>query len=661
MTHQDYLKLCELIWDHNHRYYEGNPKISDKEFDALLKRLADIEQQHPEWITPASPTQRVGEVLTTGFKTVTHAVPMLSLANTYSKTELADFIKRIHKLSEDSEIKFSCELKMDGVAVSVRYEKGIYVQGTTRGNGKKGDDVTANIKTIQTLPLQLYGDNIPEILEIRGEIYMSHQIFAASNKQRQELGEQLWANPRNAAAGSLKLLDPREVAQRQLSIIFYGIAIDTSHSLKSQFDTHAYLHQLGLPILPLTAKCQNLDEIWAFAEKVKEARSHLSFDIDGIVIKLDNLREQQHIGSTAKNPRWAVAYKFAAEQAVTQIKEITVQIGRTGVLTPVADLEPIFLAGSTISRATLHNEDEIRRKDIRVGDTVTIEKGGDVIPKVVNVHLDLRPATSQVWKMPESCPNCGTAIQRVEGEVAVRCPNKQCLQQQLRQLEHFAGKSAMDIDGMGEKVIEQLVNLHLIRRPSDIYKLTESDLQQLEGFKDKAAQNLIKGIENSKNISFPSFIMALGIKHVGTGTADLLASYTNDIHKLSKVTEEELLKIDGIGPKVATAIIEYFQDPENVSEIHQLISLGVNPQYSSIEKMVNHAFTDKTFVLTGTLEKYSRTEAANLIKKRGGKVTETVSKKTDFVLAGEAAGSKLEKAKTLGITILDEKAFENLL
>jgi len=313
MTHHDYLKLCEVIWEHNHRYYEGNPKISDKEFDALLNRLVEIEKKHPEWITSASPTQRVGEILTTGFKTITHAVPMLSLANTYSKTELADFIKRIHKLSEDPNIVFSSELKMDGVAVSVRYEKGIYVQGATRGDGKKGDDVTANIKTIHALPLQLYGENIPEILEIRGEVYMPHQVFSSLNKQRLELQEQLWANPRNAAAGSLKLLDPREVTQRQLSIIFYGIAIDTSHSLKSQFETHSYLQHLGLPTLPLTAQCRTLDEIWEFAEKVRESRDHLSFDIDGIVIKLDNLREQEHIGNTAKNPRWAVAYKFAAE------------------------------------------------------------------------------------------------------------------------------------------------------------------------------------------------------------------------------------------------------------------------------------------------------------------------------------------------------------
>jgi len=338
-----------------------------------------------------------------------------------------------------------------------------------------------------------------------------------------------------------------------------------------------------------------------------------------------------------------------------------VQVGRTGVLTPVAELEPILLAGSTISRATLHNEEEIQRKDIRVGDTVTIEKGGDVIPKVVSVHLELRTTLSKPWKMPDNCPNCGTAIQRIEGEVAVRCPNKHCLEQQLRQLEHFAGKHAMDIDGMGEKVIEQLVTLQLVRRPSDIYKLTESDLQQLEGFKDKAAQNLLKGIENSKNTPFASFIMALGIKHVGAGTADLLASYANSIENLIHVTEEELLKIDGIGPKVALAVIEYFKEPYHLEEVRRLIAFGINPQYTKTQKMVGHAFTDKTFVLTGTLEKYSRTEAANLIKERGGKVTETVSKKTDFVLAGDSAGSKLEKAKALGVTILDEKAFESML
>ncbi len=661
-THQEYLQLCEEIQAHNFHYYvEHSPKITDEEFDALLKRLLAIEKAHPEWVTPASPSQRVGEALTTGFKSIEHPVPMLSLANAYSKEEIDSFLKRIHKLSERPNPLFACELKMDGIAISVHYEKGIFVRGVTRGDGKMGDDVTANIKTIFSLPLKLHGNPIPEHLEVRGEVYMEHDVFAKLNKAREEAQEPLWANPRNAAAGSLKLLDPQQVAERRLSIVFYGIAEDSSHQLKSQFQTHTFLRNHGLPILPQIAKCQNLEEIWEFAEKIRGLRASLPFDIDGIVVKLDDLLEQEHMGATGKNPRWAIAYKFAAEQAVTKIRDIVVQIGRTGVLTPVAELDPVLLAGSTISRATLHNEEEVQRKEIRIGDTVTIEKGGDVIPKVVHVHLALRPANSVPWKMPEHCPHCGTPIVRVAGEVAVRCPNKQCVEQLLRQLEHFAGKHAMDIDGMGEKVVEQLVKLGMVNRPSDIYALTKEKLLQLEGFKEKSADNLLTGIENSKTVSFPRFIMALGIKHVGAGMAELLAEHAGDVEHLIKISEEDLLKVDGIGPKVAGAIVEYFQDEHNLDEINRLIKHGVSPKKIEKHLIANHPFLDKSFVLTGTLQSYTRTEAANLIKERGGKVSETVTKKTDYLVAGESAGSKLEKAHKLGVTILDETAFVSML
>lgn len=659
----EYEKLCDEIWEHNRRYYvEHQPTISDEEFDALMKRLIAIEKAHPEWILPTSPTQRVGEATTSGFKTVAHTVPMLSLANTYSEEELTTFIERMQRLTDRPQLAFSCELKMDGIAVSLRYEKGIYTRGLTRGDGKRGDDVTANIKTIEALPLKLYGKEIPEFIEVRGEVFMPHHAFEELNKQREKAGEPLWANPRNAAAGSLKLLDPSEVATRNLNILFYGIAETSMTPLKSQYEVHQQLKKFGLPILPYIAKCHNLEEIWEFAEKIRKLRSKLPFDIDGIVVKLDNLQDQAHLGATGKNPRWAVAYKFAAEQAVTRITDITVQVGRTGILTPVAELEPVFLAGSTISRATLHNQEEVQRKDIRINDTVTIEKGGDVIPKVVNVHVNLRPANSKPWKMPSHCPNCGTAVVHVEGEVAVRCPNLHCTEQRLRRLIHFAGKSGMDIDGLGIKIMEQLVQKGFVTNPSDIYQLTENELAQLEGFKEKSIHNLLTSIENSKIVPLSRFLMALGIPHVGVGTAELLANRFGTIDALFNVTEEELVNIEGIGPTIAKAVSEFFHDKQHIEEIHKLLKHGVTPQQAqSKPTKTGHLFANKTFVLTGTLEKFSRAEATHLIKERGGKVVESVSKNTDYLLVGESPGSKLDKARKLKVTILTEPEFIALL
>lgn len=660
-TEKEYLKLCEKVWEHNRRYYEeASPLISDEEFDALLQKIIEIEKAHPDWIDPNSPTQRVGEALTSGFKTITHTVPMLSLANTYSKEELEDFINRVHRLLDQKKSQFSCELKMDGVAVSVRYEKGKYVQGVTRGNGKKGDDVTFNIKTIKNLPLELKGNNIPDVLEIRGEVFMTHHTFQELNDQKKKLDEPLWANPRNAASGSLKLLDPHEVSRRNLSIVFYGVAVDSSELIKSQYQVHAFLESLGLPTLHLHAKCNTLDEILAFAEKVREKRKKLPFDIDGIVIKLDDLEEQKHLGSTAKHPRWAVAYKFAAEQAVTKIIDITVQVGRTGVLTPVAELEPVFVSGSTISRATLHNEDEIKRKDIRVGDTVAVEKGGDVIPKVVSVHLENRPLNSTPFQMPTHCPSCHTPVLRIDEEIAIRCPNKMCVNQHLRRLIHFAGKEGMDIDGMGVKIVEQLFNKEFVLSFPDFYELTENELSQLEGFKEKSIHNLLTSLENSKKLPLSRFIMALGIPHVGTGTADLLAEKCGSIENLILINAEALLNIEGIGPKIAESIVAYMENENNKKEITHLLELGVTPFHEQ-KKSISHPFNDKTFVLTGTLQNYTRSQAAHLIKERGGKVIDSVSKKTDYLVVGTDPGSKLDKAQKLGITILQEEDFASFL
>ncbi len=658
----EYDELCKEVWEHNRRYFiDNSPTISDQEFDLLVKELEEIEKAHPDWISPTSPTQRIGEMLSGGFHTVPHEVPMLSLANTYSKDEIVDFIKRVQKLTGDQHPHFTCELKMDGIAVSVRYENGIFIRGLTRGDGRKGEDVSSNIKAIAKLPLRIYQKEIPEVLEIRGEVFMPHEAFKRLNEQRLKADEPLWANPRNAAAGSLKLLDPRESSKRKLEIVFYGIANEHIQSLASQHAVHEYLKALGLPVLYTYARCKNLDEIWEFAEKVRALRKNLPFDIDGIVIKLDDIRQWSYLGNTDKNPRWAIAYKFAAEQAATRILNIMVQVGRTGVLTPVAELEPVFLAGSTIARATLHNQDEIKRKDIRIGDIAIIEKGGDVIPKVVNIDLNLRPQGTHPWHMPLKCPSCGTPVIQVEGEVAVRCPNvEKCPEQRLRRLIYFVGKDAMDIDNLGEKVVEQLYNNGFVQMPSDIFRLTEEQLAQLDNFKAKSIHNLITSIEKAKNVTFSRFIMALGIKYVGSGTADALAIKAGDIHHLMHMSKEDLLKIEGIGEKVANAICEYFAESKNHLEIEKLLAHGVKPQSIKSMTFSGHAFNGKTFVLTGTLQKYARNEAALLIKERGGKVIDNVSKKTDFVVAGENPGSKLEKAKSFGVKILSEADFLNM-
>jgi len=660
---QAYQELCQEIWQHNKLYYvEHQPQISDEEFDHLLSQLDKIEKEHPDWVSSTSPSQRVGEALTTGFQTISHSTPMLSLANTYSKEEVQDFIDRIIKLSTTRQNTFSCELKMDGIAISAQFEKGIFVRGITRGDGKKGDDITANLRTVSSFPLSLQGEIIPEFLEIRGEIFMPREVFKALNAKKELEGEDPWANPRNAAAGSLKLLDPRETRKRKLNVAFYAIVEDSNTHLTSQFESHTLLKKYGLPSLALTEKCQNLDEIWAFVEKVKQIRLQLPFDIDGVVIKLDSIAEQKRLGTTGKSPRWAVAYKFAAEQAETRIQSITVQVGRTGVLTPVAELTPVFLAGSTIARATLHNEEEIQRKDIRTGDLVLIEKGGDVIPKVVSVNLAHRPVQSNPWQMPAHCPSCGAAIIRNQEEVAVKCPNsRNCPEQQLRRLVFFAGKAAMDIEHLGEKVMEQLFNKGYVQRPSDIYQLTSQQLFQLEGFKDKSVENLLKSIDHSRQISFPRFIMALGIKHVGEGTAEMLAKFAGTIENLMQMTEANLIEIEGVGDKVAQAVVEHLRDPYHQEEIRLLLQNGIKPQEVKIISRKGHPFEMKTFVLTGTLKNYTRPAAATLIKERGGKVTNSVSQKTDYLLAGEDPGSKIDKAKSLQVSILSEEQFELML
>jgi len=661
-TQREYLELVEELIEHDRHYYdEAKPLISDFEYDQKMKSLLLYEKKNPSHIHPNSPAQRIAESATEGFVQRAHITPMMSLANTYSEEEVSDFVVRVHKLLNKQQTDFCCELKMDGTAISLLYEKGVLVHALTRGNGRMGDDVTANIKTISSVPLKLSGSDLPPIMEIRGEVYMSLTTFINLNTLREEEGLEPFANPRNAAAGSLKLLDPREVAKRKLHLVCYGISEGHSPAAE-QSEVHVLLKKWGLPTAKKehVAVCGNVKEIMEFAEKIHQEREKLSFEIDGIVVKVNELKTHKVLGSTGKVPRYAIAYKFAPEQAETRIKEIIVQVGRTGVLTPVAELEPVALAGSTISRATLHNQDEISRKDIREGDVVIIEKGGDVIPKVVRVDFSKRGSHSHAWHMPKHCPICESKIVHVEGEVAVRCSNPHCGGQLIRKIAYFASKHAMDIEHMGEKVVEQLVAKKLVARPSDIYLLDEAALSHLDGFKEKSIQNLLSSIESSKDCSLARFIMGLGIRSVGIETAECLAEEARNLSSLLKMKKDDFLKIEGIGEKTANILSDFFQDPMHRHEIDLLLSHGVSPSQLKA-KITGHPFTNKTFVLTGALSHYSRDEVTALIKERGGRVTGSVSKNTDYILVGEDPGSKYDKGKKLGIEILSEEQFKKML
>lgn len=660
MNREEYIQLCYELWEHNKAYYIAcDPQISDFEYDQKLQQLLNFEEDHPEWIESFSPSQRVGESLTDGFKAIEHPIPMLSLPNTYSIEELKDFFNRVEKNSGGKRVDYSLELKMDGTAITVFYEKGIFKRAITRGDGKKGDDVTQNIKTISILPLKLNSKKPPDLLEVRGEVFLKLKTFHKLNEQRDEDGLPLWANPRNAAAGSLKLLDPKESAKRELQIVFYAVAQDSSGSVMSQYEAHAFMKELGLPTLEYVALAKTEKEVWSFKDKIFALRSKLPYEIDGIVVKVDHLPLQKELGSTAKIPRWAVAYKFAPEQAETVVCDITVGVGRTGVLTPVAELKPVRLAGSTISRVTLHNQQEIARKDIRIFDTVIIEKGGDVIPKVVQVLLQKRGKESLPWMMPQHCPSCKSEVVRLSGEVAFRCLNRFCPEKNARHIIYFVSKEGMDIEHMGVKVIRQLLDKRVIHTASDIYQLSVDDFLKLEGFQSKSAQKLFQSIEKSKIIPLSKFIQALDIRYVGTTTADQLAHAVEDIWELSKLSPEALMEIEGIGDKVAEAVVEFFQDDHHLSEIKSMLEHGVKPTKPQVQ--TSHLYFGKTFVLTGTLEKFSRDEAESLIKERGGKIGSSVSKKTDYLLLGASPGSKYDKAKKLGVPILSEEEFESML
>lgn len=659
-------ELRELIHQHDYRYYVLNePTISDREYDLLMQELIDLESKYPFLITPDSPTQRVGGEPTKEFPIVVHEIPMLSLSNTYSIEDLYDFHRRVKEgLPENEKVEYVTELKIDGVAVSLKYRNGLFIQGVTRGDGTRGDDISNNLRTIRALPLRLNFNEVSrkhfENIEVRGEVYMNKEDFESLNKEREKLGEKLFANPRNATAGTLKLQDPKQVAERPLNLFCYYLRSNTKE-LESQFENLKILKSLGFKVNPHYRLCSTIDEVIEFCKEWEEKRDALPYEIDGVVIKVNNIRQQEILGNIAKSPRWATAFKFEAKKAKTKLKAITLQVGRLGTITPVAELEPVFLAGTTVSRATLHNFEEIQRKDIRVGDTVIIEKGGDIIPKVVEVVLDERSSKSQPFEIPEKCPVCGTNLINPPGEVAYYCPNYDCSEQIKQRLVHFASRGAMDIEGLGEAVVDKFVDLGFLYSPADIYRLKnhKEKLIQLEGFGEKSIDNLLKAIEKSKEQPFERVLFALGIRHVGASVAKVLAEHFRSIDEFMKATPETLQQIPEIGETISKSIVEFFKDKRNLKLIDELKSFGL--KFESEKKKISGKLSGKTFVITGTLNSMTRNQAKELIEKLGGKTSDSVSSKTSYVIVGIDPGSKYEKAKKLKVPILTEEEFLKLI
>jgi DNA ligase (NAD+) len=651
-------ELRELLNKYNYEYYVlDRPSVPDAEYDRLMQELIALEEQYPEFKTKDSPSQRVGGQPLDAFQKVEHRIPMLSLANAFHEGDLRDFDRRVRQEVGD-DVAYVCELKIDGLAVSVRYEDGYFVQGATRGDGVTGEDITENLKTIRSLPLRL---KEAVTLEARGEAYMPKASFERLNEQRKQRGEELFANPRNAAAGSLRQLDPRITASRHLDLFVYGLANAEELGIDSHSAALDYLQTLGFKVNPERRRCANIDEVIRFVNEWHEKRPQLPYEIDGIVIKVDLFEQQEQLGATAKSPRWAIAYKFPAEEVVTKLIGIELNVGRTGVVTPTAILEPVRVAGTTVQRATLHNEDFIREKDIRIGDSVVIKKAGDIIPEVVNVVFDRRTGEEVPFVMPTHCPECGSELVRLEGEVALRCINPKCPAQIREGLIHFVSRQAMNIEGLGEKVITQLFREGLIHDVADIYRLTKEQLINLERMGEKSATNLLGAIEASKQNSLERLLFGLGIRHVGAKAAKVLAEHFETMDRLQNATKEELMSIHEVGEKMADSIVAYFAKPEVKELLNELRVYGVNMEYKGPKTPkagdVDSYFAGKTVVLTGKLESLSRNEAKEKIEQLGGKVTGSVSKNTDLVIAGADAGSKLTKAQQLNIEIWDEMRF----
>jgi len=655
-------RLRKELHEHDYRYYVlSQPTISDYQYDQLMQRLIELERQYPELITPDSPTQRVGGEPTKEFPTVTHEVPMLSLANTYSEEELLDFDRRVKELLGGQPYRFVAELKIDGVAISLLYRDGIFIRGATRGDGTQGDNITNNLKTIRSIPLRVpSGRGLPKNFEVRGEIFMTKKDFEAMNSRQEELGEKTFVNARNSTSGTLKLQDPKIVAQRKLSMFAYYLRT-TDIPLRSHYENLQLLKKLGFVVNEHIRLCNTIAEVKAYCDEWGMKRASLPYDIDGVVVKVDSLAQQEELGAVAKSPRWAIAYKYPAEKVETILKDITLQVGRVGTITPVAELQPVFVGGTTVSRATLHNEDYIKELDIRIGDTVYVEKGGDVIPKVSGVNISKRPKNSSPFKFPTKCPECGSKIFRPEGEAAYYCENFECPAQVRGRIEHFAQRRAMNIEGLGEAIIDLLVSQGLIHNVADIYDLKKEQIASLERMGEKSAQNLLDGIEASKRLPFHRVLFGLGIRFVGEGVAKLLADNFPSIEQLQRATQEELESVEGIGPRIAESVVRFFNDKHSRQLIDRLAKAGVHMKAEKKKVSTDSPFAGKTFVLTGGLESMSRDEAKEKIESLGGKTASSVSTKTDYIIVGKDAGSKLAKAKALGIPTLSEEEFLKML
>ena len=665
-------ELRNLIRDHDERYYrDANPSIGDQEYDLLKRELEGLEQDiDPLGLFKADATApvegeksipQVGDDRLEAFESHRHLLPMLSLDNTYDEEEFFEFDQRLRKLFGDSDLPYVVEPKIDGVAVSLTYLNGVLETAVTRGNGIEGDVITQNLRHVSSLPFDLSSFDLPDVLEVRGEIFMSHEEFSRLNDNRAQEGQPLYANPRNLAAGTVKLLDPKEAATRKLEIVLYGIGSCTPESrFSNQSEFHRAIRDWNLPTVEFLKSVPSATDAWKAIQELDQRRHGYGYPTDGAVVKLDSFEMQRIAGNTAKAPRWAIAYKFESERQETLLEEIALQVGRTGAVTPVACLRPVQLAGTTVSRASLHNADEIRRKDIRVGDFVIVEKAGEIIPQVVETVPAKRKSESVPYEFPSDCPSCSSVLIREEGETAWRCPNSGCSEQVKGRLRYFSSRSCMDIDHLGEAVIDQLVDLEKVRKASDLYELKKEDFLELDGFAEKSAENLCESIGKSKQAGLSRLLCALGIKHVGSSVAKELAGRFSSLTELANASQEDLIGMDGIGAVMAESISSYFKDPDSQSMVQQLELAGVvttRPEVDSKEL----PFSGQSFVLTGTLEAFSRLEATRMIEGKGGKVSSGVSKKTSFVVAGPGAGSKLKKAQTLGVEVLSEEEFVGLL
>ncbi|CAM8345638.1 NAD-dependent DNA ligase LigA [Candidatus Methylopumilus planktonicus] len=657
-------ELIEKLSTFDYQYYVlDNPSISDFEYDKIFRSLVDLENENPELIRPDSPSQRVGGKALDAFESVIHRQAMLSLNNAFDDDELIAFDKRIKDDIGIDEVEYAVEPKFDGLAITLTYENGIFVQGATRGDGYTGENVTHNLKTIRSIPTKLNYIHPPKLLEVRGEVLMLKKDFELLNQKQESLGEKQFANPRNAAAGSLRQLDPRITATRPLTFFSYGLGVcEPNLNLKTHTQTIQLLKQFNLPISDLSTSVKGVKGLQSFYDKVSKLRNALAYDIDGVVYKVNSFNYQNELGFVSRAPRWAIAHKFPAEEALTEILDINVQVGRTGAITPVARLKPVFVGGVTVTNATLHNEDEMTRKDVHIGDIVSVRRAGDVIPEIVRVLINKRPKTIKKFRMPTECPECGSALVRIDDEAIIRCSGGLvCPAQQKQSIIHFASRKAMDIEGLGDKSVEQLVTVGLIHELPDIFKLKLEQLINLDRMAEKSSRNLLDAIEKSKSTSLPRFIYALGIRNVGESTAKDLAGFYGDLDEIMKQTEESLQIVPDIGPTVAKSISDFFRQTKSREVINSLIGLGVHwPKYN-IKKSSSGIFATKTFVLTGTLPSMSREEAKSIIEMNGGKVVGSVSKKTDYVVAGSDAGSKLTTAQELGLKIISQQELLKLI